>query len=295
MNPKVSVVIPFYNRVDWLEEAVKSVLNQTYDVYEIIVVNDGSRENMDGFLSRYGSKVRYIVKENGGPAKARNIGIELSKGDYIAFLDSDDIWLPQKLEIQIPLMVQRGAIWSHTSYETFVDGDVNGQTKLKKTSMFNGDIYPEMLPSCNIATPCIVVKGDVIRNDTMLRFNPEMRYGQDSYLWLNLAIRYNILAIDESLTKVRVRGTNAALRARVQLRARAILWKYMRDNKEVYFQKKVPIFVKLAFNLSVFGTAILKMCEKIVKSDFYLENISRALYILPWLIFKANAKKVRGF
>lgn len=293
MKPTVSVIIPFYNRVDWLEEAVCSVLNQTYKVHEIIIINDGSKENMIEFMKKYDDKIKCILKQNGGPATARNTGIELSTGDYIAFLDSDDIWLPKKLEKQIPPMVEQGAMWSHTSYETFVDGCENDKTKIVRKSMksFDGDIYPEMLFSCPIATPSVVIKGDVLRNNTQFRFNNSMRYGQDYYLWLNMAARYKILAIDEILTKVRIRGTNASLRSIVQIKVRAIIWKYMNQNRDIYFNKKIPATVKFAFRLSIIGTKILNMCEKVIKNALCLEYISRILYIVPWLIFKYNSKR----
>ena len=88
--PEVSVIIPFYAGVDWLSEAVDSVLLQTFKDYEIIVVNDGSPENMTEFLTQYSNKIKYIKKENGGPSTARNVGIDAAIGKYIAFLDSDD-------------------------------------------------------------------------------------------------------------------------------------------------------------------------------------------------------------
>ena len=101
MDKTVSVVIPFYANANWLCEAVDSVLAQTYGNYEIIVVNDGSKEDVSDFLKKYGDKIKYYEKENGGAASARNEGIKRAEGDYIAFLDSDDLWTPQKLSVQL--------------------------------------------------------------------------------------------------------------------------------------------------------------------------------------------------
>ena len=98
---KVSVIIPFYNGITRLSEAVQSAINQTYNNLEIIIVNDGSPEDVSDFLEKYGDDIKYFYKENGGPASARNFAIQKATGDYIAFLDSDDIWLPTKTEKQI--------------------------------------------------------------------------------------------------------------------------------------------------------------------------------------------------
>lgn len=110
---KVSVIIPFYQHMDRLTEAVESVLQQNYDNIEIIVINDGSPEDISDFLERFKGKIIYEMKPNGGQATARNRGIEIATGDIIAFLDSDDMWLPQKLFVQVKAMEMSNAIWSY--------------------------------------------------------------------------------------------------------------------------------------------------------------------------------------
>jgi teichuronic acid biosynthesis glycosyltransferase TuaG len=257
MKPSVSVIIPFYSGVPWLIEAIESVLAQSYAAEEIIVINDGSKENVEDFLNAYGDKIIYIYKDNGGPATARNLGIEKSTGDYIAFLDSDDIWLPNKLSVQIALMEEHQSIWSHTSYETF-DTEKQEYNTINTVSVknFNGMIYPKMLASNNLATPCIVIRGDILRSNPKLRFNNKMRYGQDQYLWLNIAVEHSILAIDEVMVRVRMRGSNAALRARVQLRARAIIWNVLKQDNNKFKVQELPILIKLAFTLSKLQTGL---------------------------------------
>lgn len=103
-KPTVSVIIPTHNRADYLTEAIESVLNQTYKDVEIIIVDDGSTDDTQERLKRYGDKIRYEYMENGGPARARNEGMRLAKGRYIAFLDSDDLYYPYKLELQAGLL-----------------------------------------------------------------------------------------------------------------------------------------------------------------------------------------------
>ncbi|MBR9846818.1 MAG: glycosyltransferase family 2 protein, partial [Algicola sp.] len=102
-NKAVSAVIPTLNRSNYLREAVISVINQSYPVFEIIVVDDGSTEDIRQALSDINGPIKIVRHEqNKGHAAARNTGIREAQGDYVAFLDSDDLWLPQKLEIQIP-------------------------------------------------------------------------------------------------------------------------------------------------------------------------------------------------
>ena len=99
-TPRVSVVIPTYNYGHLLEQSLESVFAQTYKDYEVILVDDGSTDDTPGIAARYEGRIRYFRKENGGPSSARNEGIRQARGPLIAFLDSDDLWLPHKLAVQ---------------------------------------------------------------------------------------------------------------------------------------------------------------------------------------------------
>ena len=100
-SPRVSVVIPVYNSEDYVAEAIEGVLNQTYQDYEVIVVDDGSTDGSAAVVRSFGDAVRYIFQPNAGVSAATNRGVSLSNGEFIAFLDNDDIWLPEKLERQV--------------------------------------------------------------------------------------------------------------------------------------------------------------------------------------------------
>lgn len=102
--PKVSVIIPTYNRAHFIAQAVESVLMQTYQDFELIIIDDGSTDNTKEVLESYRDRLHYFYQENQGRSVARNRGIELAKGEYIAFLDSDDLWLPNKLSRQVPIL-----------------------------------------------------------------------------------------------------------------------------------------------------------------------------------------------
>jgi glycosyltransferase involved in cell wall biosynthesis len=106
--PTVSVVIPTFNRSKLVVRAIDSVLNQTYKDYEIIVVDDGSTDNTSSILKPYTGRVRYFYQENQGPSAAKNKGIQLARGKWISILDSDDLWLPTKLELQLNTVTALG-------------------------------------------------------------------------------------------------------------------------------------------------------------------------------------------
>ncbi len=107
-NPLVTAVIPTYNRANIVTQAVDSVLNQTYGNLELIVVDDGSTDDTPAALARYGNRIRVLRQDNAGPAAARNRGIAAARGEFVAFLDSDDLWLPSKLERQVALLGRLG-------------------------------------------------------------------------------------------------------------------------------------------------------------------------------------------
>ena len=103
-DPLVSVIIPTYNRADTIGEAIDSVIEQTYSEIEIIVIDDGSRDNTSQILENYGDKIRVVHQANSGVSASRNRGIKIAVGEFLAFLDSDDLWLPTKLSRQIDML-----------------------------------------------------------------------------------------------------------------------------------------------------------------------------------------------
>lgn len=203
---KVSVIIPFFNGVNWLNEAVESVIKQTYSNIEIIVINDGSIEDMTDFLIKFNSRIKYTYQKNQGAAVARNVGMKLASGDYFAFLDSDDIWLPNKLEKQVNFMDKINAKWSHTNY--FYWNPERGSLKNINIKKEYGDIYRKTFISIRIATPCVVIARDVFDDHPELEFPINYRIGQDTKLWQLISKYYPIALINEPLVKVRVRSNN---------------------------------------------------------------------------------------
>ena len=125
MNPAVSAVIITYNKADTVGPAIESVLHQTYTDFEILVVDDGSTDNTAEVVRSYGARVRYLSKKNGGTGSARNLGIAEARGEYVAFLDGDDLWLPRKLELQMAAFEREPSILAVQCSAHCVDQDLH--------------------------------------------------------------------------------------------------------------------------------------------------------------------------
>lgn len=206
MQKKVSIIIPFYSHKDWLAESLESVFSQTYSDYEVILVDDGSKEDISSLLEIYKGRLSYYKQENKGPAAARNFGITKAEGEYIAFEDSDDIWLPDKLEKQVSFMESRNLKWSHTGF--YYWWPVKDKLKEINVDREYGDIYIQQHVSSKMATPCVMIERDVIINNN-LRFPEQYRNGEDSAFWMALARISPVGLIQVPLAKIRMRGTNS--------------------------------------------------------------------------------------
>lgn len=206
-QPLVSVIIPFYNGVEWLEEAVQSALDQTYKNIEILVINDGSKEDVTGFLSRYQGKIVYHYQENQGSAVARNWGMHHANGEYYAFLDSDDIWFPNKLEIQIPIMQEHGFVWCHTGFYSW--WPENNKMQLVDNRYIYGDYTAMSYFSVKIAMPSVVVHRSIFMEHPEIEFPPAYRKAQDAKFYEQLKVFYKLALIRKPLLKVRMTGFNS--------------------------------------------------------------------------------------
>lgn len=202
----VSIVMPVFNRVDLAFGALDSVKRQTHPNWELIVVDDGSTQDMSKLkaaVDALGEKARYIRKENGGAGSARNRGWEVAKGKYVAFLDSDDLFLPGKLEVQLKRMEEAGAAFSQTSsYRT----DGKGELTLDEAGRWNA--FPNMIGGCGISTPTVMVRRDLI--DQGFRFRTDIHLAEDICLWLEIGAKYGALGIVDALSVVRASGESTS-------------------------------------------------------------------------------------
>jgi len=221
----VSVVIPFYNRIDWTKEAIQSVLLQTFQDFEIIVVDDGSEREYRNVIEELDSRIIYLRQENKGVSAARNAGIHLSSGEFIAFLDSDDLYLPEKLNIQVSLMKEHpDVLLSHTSYNQ-VDQQQNF-LQVFHSGLFTGNVYPDIFASCPIATPTVMLRRALLGK---FEFYEEINVAEDLLLWAQISKNFTILGIDIPLTNVRIHKKNAGMVSKKQLEGLSNIVKYGLD------------------------------------------------------------------
>jgi glycosyltransferase involved in cell wall biosynthesis len=205
---KVSVIIPTYNRGKFTVEAVKSILNQTYMNYEIIVIDDGSTDQTRELLTAFGDKLRYIYQENKGPSAARNTGILHAKGEYIAFCDSDDRFLPKKLEKQMEFIYKNPEC--KFLYTWYYNVNEKGEiTKLRKPlSCENQEHlqYSLYTRKFTIRTSTVLLHKSCFEKAGL--FNEKYWYSQDWDMWIRLAGQTQGYCLEEPLAEYWLHGEN---------------------------------------------------------------------------------------
>lgn len=218
-DPLVSVIVPTYNRSSLLPRALESVLEQTIEDWELLVIDDGSIDDTPEIVRhlapRFGGRLRYHRRGNGGSSSARNTGIDLARGRFICFLDSDDAFVPLKLERQLQLFSMRpelGLVYSDFSAMSVTGEslgrafDTNCRAARSVDSLAvgeglyicRGDLFSHLLSSYFIATIVGMVRRDVL-GDT-IRFAPDVRYAEEWLFYLEVVRRCEAGFVDESLS-----------------------------------------------------------------------------------------------
>ena len=198
MPQSIAVIIPTYNRSHTLRRALDSVNNQTVRPSEICVVDDGSTDETEQLLSRHYPQVNYVYQNNAGVSSARNAGVALTRGHWLAFLDSDDEWMPNKLERQLqeinsnntfPL-VHCDEIWIRNGVR------VNAMHKHQKAG---GEIFERCLPLCVISPSAVMIKRRLF--EEVGGFDESLPACEDYDLWLRICSRHPVLYIEEALLR----------------------------------------------------------------------------------------------
>jgi glycosyltransferase involved in cell wall biosynthesis len=229
-QPKVSVVIPVYNREDLIARAIDSVLAQTYKDYEIIVVDDGSTDATRQRLERYGGRVRILHQRNRGPYAARNFALEHVRGEYVAFLDSDDVWHQARLERQVRLLDRSAAV-------ALVYGDGNlmdegaGRSLGTFFTRFNepkrGRVFKELVRGNFIPQSSVLV-----RRKCFAETGPfwELPVSADYHKWLQIAFHHPIDYVDDVVFTYHLHGSNLVRDRISQNRTDIRIYQYFLDS-----------------------------------------------------------------
>jgi glycosyltransferase involved in cell wall biosynthesis len=208
----VSVIIPTYNRAGLLPEALESIFRQDWPALQVIVVDDGSTDNTPGLIASYGSKIEYAWQPNQGPGKARNRGLEMARGSVITFLDSDDLWLPQKLRVEMALFDQfpdAGAVFSDSEHwlngklvnpSRFTTGRVRAESG--GTGYLRHD-PPMWVHSSLVSTCCMTIRRSALERLNPPRFDDSRTVNEDWDLEVRLYYSCEIVICPEILAVIR--------------------------------------------------------------------------------------------
>ena len=242
-NPLVSIIIPIYNGEMYMKDAIDSALAQSYKNCEIIVVNDGSTDKTEEIAMKYGSRIRYFYKENGGVSTALNMGIENMKGEYFSWLSHDDVYFPDKVEKQINALCESGDM------KRIVWGDIISVDEEKKehrslnfgkseedSSLTKGrfPVIKGFLAGCSL----LIHRSHFARAG---RFNPDLRYVQDYDLWFRMFKGQTTVYISSPLYKQRVHcGMGTRVFRNEIVNEESSLW--IRIAKEIDAEEAISLF-----------------------------------------------------
>jgi glycosyltransferase involved in cell wall biosynthesis len=211
---RVSVIIPTYNRAGLILETLGSVLAQTFDDYEILVVDDGSEDNTEKALADLKQRIIYRRIRHAGASAARNVGLAMARGEYIAFLDSDDLWNARFLEKMAgTLDAAASAGFVYCDYATFDEQSIVKAAHLPPEYKIHGDLFARLVESDFISTGALLIRQECLRQ--VSGFDPRLAIAHDWDLWLRLAQRYNAEYVDEPLVKIRIHSQALSRNAQV--------------------------------------------------------------------------------
>jgi len=210
-SPLISVIIPMYNTAGFIEQTVKSVLTQTYGNFEVVVVDDGSTDDgakLVALLQEADPRVKYIYQNNQGVSAARNTAMENASGEYLAFLDSDDLWEPHKLEKQIRRIETTGMEACYCGYRMFC-GDEMGRAFPER--YYEGKILPQVImEKVSVWTSTIVIKKSIV-TDNNITFRPGLNWSEDMEFFCKLMYICNFCCVRDTLALYRQRPNSLSV------------------------------------------------------------------------------------
>lgn len=259
---KFSIILPVYNKAHTIIQALDSIYAQTYQDFEVIVINDGSTDNVLDVLNEYDKPIRVISQDNKGVSVARNAGIDSSKGDYVCFLDADDMWYPNHLEVLVGMM----SLYSNEKYFgtchkcSFPDGSVIECNK-RINNFEDVFLVKDYIGFVNkygglINTNSICIRRNVLINEN-LRFEPGEKMGEDVDVWYRIALKHPIVVTKQITTLYRREHSTATAKS-----SNPPDWCFARRIDSILNDKEVSRNIK---------SSVIKMCDR------YYMSISREL------------------
>ena len=242
-EPLVSIITPVYNAERFLSDTIKSVQNQTYKNWEILLIDDCSKDNSAQIIKefqKYDNRTKYIkLKKNSGASVSRNEGIRNAKGRFIAFVDSDDIWKPEKLEIQIKYMLKENLGFTFTSYRYMKENGELTNKIAKAPSKIN---YNGLLKNTIIGCSTVVIDREIVDYFEM----PLVRRGQDTATWLQILRKEKYAyGIEQDLVNYRLVGESLSSN---KIKALKRTWNTYRNVEKLGLLKSSYVFCFYVFN-----------------------------------------------
>lgn len=240
-TPLISIVTPAFNAASFIGSAIESVQNQSYSNWEMLIVDDGSSDDTAGVVLHYSSqdaRIKLISQKNAGPAMARQAALDAAQGSFIAFLDSDDYWLPEKLSLQLDFMTRHDVAFTYTSFRRI---DSTGHSVGHLVRIPSSLTYKQLLGNTAIATSTVLLNRTKIGAFSMTR-----TFYDDFVLWLGiLKLGHTALGLDKDLMRYRVVSQSVS---RNKLRSMRMVWKTYRQIENLGLSASAVSFVSYAFN-----------------------------------------------
>ena len=248
--PKVSVIIPTYNREEYVHHAIDSVLLQTFVDYEIIVVDDGSTDNTREVLGEYinSEKIIYIYQDNAGVSVARNIGINNAKSKWITFLDSDDVWYPRKLEFQMKVAEENNASVIFTDYVC-----EDGRNFIFEDLTDNFEVSEWTKPLELYFSRCLLLQSLMIDKSIISRFDTSLKVAEDTKFIWDIALKNSFWYISKPLVCLNQNSSD----------------NLSKNNHNIYADIHCELLVKLYLNIKCYDAKFMKKLSSVISYHLY--------------------------
>jgi glycosyltransferase involved in cell wall biosynthesis len=307
MQPVVSVIIPTYNRANYIKKSLQSAVSQTVRDIEIIIINNYSTDNTLEVISSFNdTRIKIINFKNGGViAKSRNQGMVQSTGRYIAFLDDDDIWCPDKLELQIEYLESHpefGAVYSNA---IIIDEKDNRKGYLiKRGQAKEGQIFQHLLGGNFITILTVLMRRELLESIGLFNEEPSLIAVEDYEYWMRTAFKFGFGYISKPLALYRIHGTSISKKNSVALLRQKVLRMLLDDSSvaEKYKNKIIHNIERLDFSASVYHWSVSdnfnakKCARKYISFNFKEFRFLNVLFgVILYIIINFNYEFFRNF
>lgn len=289
MHPAVSVIIPTYNRANYLKKSIQSVISQTIKDIEIIIINNYSTDNtLEVISSFYDQRIKIINFKNGGViARSRNQGMVQSTGKYIAFLDDDDIWCQDKLELQIEYLESHpefGAVYSNA---IIIDEKDNRKGfLLDRGRAKEGNVFQNLLGGNFITILTVLIRREIVDSIGLFNEDSSLIAVEDYEYWMRIALKFEFGYIGKPLALYRIHSTSMSKRNSVALLRQKVLRMFLknRDEAEKYHDEIINNIERLNFSASVFHWSISEKINARICAQRYVSFSLKEIRLLNFAI-----------